>query len=341
MNHNRINQALSGIDHAFIAESMAQPAAEKKTARKPMRRLVVAAAAACLVLGLSVTAYALNISGIRDLLGRTTYELPSEADQYIVPHSQVIEGEYWTCRVTESLTAGNTIIVALNITCDENYILNGCMDIPSAEEIAQGVGAFACAEQQGRTPLFIGANINSGDVDLSGYASSLEEIVSDREMNILIQRDKLTIDPIHEIECLLDVRKIRLEDGAKVSDETDTTAFTILLSEAPVLGSAVYTAADGGTIPGLSFETVTINRTAVGNVVTLTAAVTDEAAADAVKLLRCGEIEGYFNFHTWIKDGTFFWRWTIAEISDTDNLTVSVFTDPEAVQIGEVSFTRG
>ncbi|MBE6758957.1 MAG: hypothetical protein E7554_02565 [Ruminococcaceae bacterium] len=341
MNHNRINQALEGIDPEFIAESMAQPAADKKTARKPMRKLVVAAAAACLVLGLSVTAYALNISGIRDLLGRTTYELPSEADQYIVPHSQVIEGEYWTCRVTESLTAGNTIIVALNITCDEDYILNGCMDIPSAEEIAQGVGSFAYAEQQGRIPLFIGANINIGDVDLSGYASSLEEIVSDREMNILIQRDKLTIDPIHEIECLLDVRKIRLEDGAKVSDETDTTAFTILLSEAPVLGSAVYTAADGGTIPGLSFETVTINRTAVGNVVTLTAAVTDETEVGNIRMLRCGEMEEYFNFHSWTDDGRFFWQWTLAHIDASNCLTVSVYNDPEAPQIGEVVFSRG
>ena len=308
MNLKHISDAITGIDPEFVSESMKQPAAG--TARKPGRKLIVAAAAACLVLGLSVTAYAQNISGIRDLLGHTYQELSAEADPYIVPHSQIIEGDYWTCRVTESLTAGNTIMVSLNITCDEDYILNGGMDIPSSEEIAQGVGSFDYAEQQGKTPLYIGAVIHDGDVDLSGYITSRDEIVSDHEMNILLQRDKLTVDPVSEVECILDVREIRLENGTKVYDETDRIPITIELSEAPVLDSEVYTAAGDGSVPGLIGESVTIDRSVVGSVITLTASVTDEAEAENIKLLRCGEISEYFNFHSWTSDGKFFWQWT-------------------------------
>lgn len=341
MNLKHINDAINGIDPEFVAESMNQPTVNIGATRKPVRKLIIAAAAACLALGLSVTAYALNISGIRDLMNRTYYELPSEADQYIVPHGQVIEGDYWTCRVTESLTAGGTITISLNITCDEDYILNGCMDTPSPEETAQGVGSFAYAEQQGKTPLYIGAVIHDGDADLSGYITSLDEIVSDREMNILMQRDKLTADPVSEVECILDVREIRLENGVKVYDETDRPTFNIELSEAPVLESVVYAAADGGSVSGLSFESVTIDRSVVGSVITLTASVTDEAEAENINLLRCGEISEYFNFHNWIKDGRFFWRWTLAEIENPDALTVSVYNDPEAEHIGEISFVRG
>lgn len=341
MNSKNINDVLSGIDQAIIAESIEQSAARSIPARKPIRRTAVAVAAACLVLALSMTAYALNISGIRDLLEHTYYELPAEADQYIVPHSQIIEGDYWTCRVTESLTAGNTIMVSLNITCDEDYILNGGMDIPSSDEIAQGVGSFAYAEQQGKTPLYVGAVIHDGDADLSGYITSRDEIVSDREMNILIQRDKLTANPVSEIECVLDVREVRLESGARVYDETEHLTFTIELSEAPVLESVVYSAADGGSVSGLSFETVTIDRTVVGSVVTLTASVTDETVAERIQLLRCEEIEEHLNFHTWLADGRFFFRWTMAEIDDPDTLTVSIFDNPDSEQIGEVIFTRG
>ncbi len=343
MNLKHISDAVSGIDTRFISESMEQPviSAKNSTARKPFRVMATVAAAVCLVLALSITAYALNISGIRDLLGHTYAELSPEADQYIVPHSQVIEGEYWTCRVTESLTAGGTVMVSLNITCDDDYILNGCMDIPSNEEIAQGIGSFAYAEEQGKTPLFVGAHLTSDDGAFSGYATSLDEYVSDNEMNILIQRDKLTVDPFSEAICSLDVREIRLENGVKVYDETTTTSFTIELSEAPVLESVSYLPVDGGSVPGLTFEEAVIDRTVVGDIVTLTAAITDEQYIDNVKFLRCDNISEFFNFHTWTENGKFFWRWTIAEIDAADTLTVFAYDHPDNECIGEVSFAQG
>ena len=341
MNLKHISDAITAIDTELISESLERPAADKGVSRRPLRKWAAIAAAVCLVSALSVTAYALNISGIRDLLGHTHNELTADADQYIVPHGQIIEGDYWTCRVTESLTAGGTVMVALNITCDEDYILNGGMDIPSNEEIAQGVGSFAYAEQQSKTPLYIGAVIHGGDVDLSGFITSRDETVSDHEMNILLQRDKLTADPLQEIECILDVREIRLENGAKVYDETDRTSFTIELSEAPVIESEMYLSYDGGSIPGLSFESVVIDRTVVGDTVTLTASVTDEIKAYDIKLLRCGEMAEFHNFHTWTEDGKFFWRWTLAEIGSTDTLTVSAFNQTDTGCIGEVCFVRG
>lgn len=242
MNLKYISDAISSIEPEFISESMEIPAifAESKTARKPVRRAVAIIAAVCLVLALSVTAYAMNIPGIRELLGFTYEKLPPEAEQYIVQHSEIIEGEHWNCRVTESLTAGDAIMVVLNITCDNDYILFEGDEIPAAEEIAAGIDSFSYAEKQGRIPLYVNADIMCEDNTLSGYAWSVGEKVSDSELNILIRRDKQTADDVSEITCVLHMREIRLESGEKIYDESVQVLIPLTIFDASVTENPTY-----------------------------------------------------------------------------------------------------
>ena len=242
MNLKYVSDAVSGIDSDFVYENMEIPAgfAEKKIIRRTVRRVAAIAAAVCLVLSLSVTAYALNISGIRDLLNLTYEKLSPEADQYIVQHSELIEGEHWKCRVTESLTAGGAVMVALNITCDNDYILFEGGDIPAAEEIAAGIDSFSYAEKHGKIALYATANLTRDDSAMSGYEYTVGEKVSDNELNILVRRDKQTDDAVSEITCILDIREIRIKNGEKIYDESTQRLIPLTLFDVPATENPTY-----------------------------------------------------------------------------------------------------
>ncbi len=118
MNRKLISKAISDIDDSFIAESMSPPVVradhapertsnmskyENKRRGVNSRRLISLILAACLVFTLAITAYALNLFGIREMFRTENRELPVEADPYIQQHTETAKAEEWSANVTESL----------------------------------------------------------------------------------------------------------------------------------------------------------------------------------------------------------------------------------------------
>ena len=117
MNRKLISKAISDIDDSFIAESMSSPVVktdhapertsnmgkyENKRNGVNSRRLISLILAACLIFTLAITAYALNLFGIREMFRSKNQNLPIEIDPYIQQHSGTVAAREWGATVTES-----------------------------------------------------------------------------------------------------------------------------------------------------------------------------------------------------------------------------------------------
>ena len=138
MNRKLISKAISDIDDSFVAEAMSQPVVraghtpertsnmdkcENKRSSVNSRRLTSLILAACLIFTLAMTAFALNLFGIREMF-RTKYrELPEAADPYIQHHTEAAETEEWSARVTESLCDHTRVMVTVLVTGGDKYII--------------------------------------------------------------------------------------------------------------------------------------------------------------------------------------------------------------------------
>ena len=102
MNRKLISKALSNIESAYIKESLTVPEEvrfapertskmgkyENRNGRNHSRRLLALVLAACLIFALAVTAYAVNLFGIRELFRTYYIELPEAAEPYIQQETQ-------------------------------------------------------------------------------------------------------------------------------------------------------------------------------------------------------------------------------------------------------------
>ena len=299
MNRKLISKAISDIDDSFIAESMSPPVAnaghasertsnmgkyENKSKNVGRRRLIALALAACLVFSLAVTAYALNLFGIREMFKTENRELPETADPYIQQHTETAAAEDWSARITESLCDTGKILTTVTVSGGDKYIL-----VPTDAMADDRVGFIGLegdqtlseyAAAQGKELLFVGGTLRHNE-HLGIFMESQTFVnTSDAEMNILVESSR-SGEAGGEAIC-----KVYARDSAGNRLDLELP-FT--LEQVPAENERIYAPVDPDTIPGMIIGEATVKETPLGLSIRWKETITDQEAAYNVMKT---EIEG-------------------------------------------------
>ena len=350
MNRKLISKAIGDIEDCFIAESMTPPAAkvdhtpertsnmgkyENKRTGVSTRRLIGLASAACLVFSLAVTAYALNLFGIREMFRTENRELPEAADPYIQQHTETAAAEDWSARITESLCDTGKILTTVTVFGGDKYVVvpTDAMPEDSVSFIGiqgdQTLSEYAAA--QGKELLFVGATLRPNEhFEIYTEAQTFVN-VSPTEMNILVESNMSGSVADGDAVC-----KIYARDMA---ENRRNLELPFTLEPAPVDGERVYAPVDPDAIPGMTVGEATVKETPLGLSVRWMETVTDqEAWYDIMKV----EIEGvtYREGGTVLDDdGNWYFQFAMGEGSVGDTMIVH-FYDWDKQPIGDIVFKK-
>ena len=347
MNRKLISKAISDIDDSFIAESMSPPAAkndhapertsimgkyEKKKNGVGSRRLVAVLLAACLIFTLAITAYALNLFGIREMFRAQNRELPETATPYIQQHTETAAAEDWSARITESLCDTGKILTTVTVSGGDRYMVvpTDAMAEDSVSFIgmegSQTLAEYAAA--QGKELLFVGASLMQNEhLGIFTEAQTFVNL-SDTEMNILVESGR-SGDAGGEAVCRVYARD---EAGNRLELEVP-----FVLEPVSDENERVFIPENPGEIPGLTVGEATVKETPLGISVRWMETVTDqEAFCDIMKV----EIEGitYREGGAVLEnDGNWYFQFSMGEGTVGDTLVVH-FYDWDGQLIGDVVF---
>ena len=288
MKSQRLMKALTFIDPKYIQEGEYAAFSNARQSKGTYRRLTALILAASLVFALALTAYAVNIFGIRELF-RTEYrELPEAAEPYIQQETAAAKAEEgWSCVITESLCDNSTVMATVTIRGGDKYIV-----APTDADPDQSVGIIGIAGEQtlseyaaaqGKKLLLVGASIQKVGGEEIGGGSQRMENVSESEMVILTKCSKTVSAPNLEAVCRVYAR----EEG---SNEVQRVELPFVLSEAPAASEKmVYHPLKPDAIPGLTVRDMTVTETPLGYNIRMSAIVTDQEASYNIMKV---EIEG-------------------------------------------------
>lgn len=350
MNRKLVSKAFSNIDDTFIAETMSPPAVkanhapertihmrkfETKRSAVHSRRLFSLILAACLVFAMAVTAYAFNLLGIRELFRKTNGELPEEAVPHIQQHTETAAEEDWSARITESLCDESKILITVTVSGGDKYIL-----APTDADPDRTVGIIGLdgdqtlgeyAKEQGKQLLFVGATLKE-NASLGGHGSQYFENVSDNEMTILIQADK--IDSLIGNEILCRVYAVD-EEWNKL-----TLDIPFILGEAPSEEMGIFIPVDSDAIPGITVGNAEVTETPLGWTVRFMSTVTDQTAFENIKKMECDEITDFKGGGFMLEDdGNWYTTLSMGQGIVNDTLTIR-FYDWDDQVIDTITFNR-
>lgn len=288
MKSQRLMKALTFIDPKYIQEGEYALLSKTQQPKRTHSRLMALVLAACLVFALALTAYAVNIFGIRELFRTPYQELPEAAEPYIQQETAAAEAEEgWSCVITESLCDNSTVMATVTIRGGDKYIV-----APTDADPDQSVGIIGIAGEQtlseyaaaqGKKLLLVGASIQKVGGEEIGGGSQRMENVSESEMVILTKCSKTVSAPNLEAVCLVYAR----EEG---SNEVQRVELPFVLSEAPAASEKmVYHPLKPDAIPGLTVRDMTVTETPLGYNIRMSAIVTDQEASYNIMKV---EIEG-------------------------------------------------
>lgn len=288
MKSQRLMKALTFIDPKYIQEGEYALLSKTQQPKRTHSRLMALVLAACLVFVLALTAYAVNIFGIRELFRTPYQELPEAAEPYIQQETAAAEAEEgWSCAITESLCDNSTVMATVTICGGDKYIV-----APTDADPDQSVGIIGIAGEQtlseyaavqGKKLLLVGASIQKVGGEEIGGGSQRMENVSESEMVILTKCSKTVSAPNLEAVCLVYAR----EEG---SNEVQRVELPFVLSEAPAASEKmVYHPLKPDAIPGLTVRDMTVTETPLGYNIRMSAIVTDQEASYNIMKV---EIEG-------------------------------------------------
>jgi len=350
MNRKLISKAISDIDDAFIAEAQSAPVAntghspertskmgkyENKKRITGIRRLTGLAAAACLVFSLAMTAYALNLFGIREMF-RTQYrELPETADPYIQQHTETAAAEDWSARITESLCDTGKILTTVTVSGGDKYVV-----VPTDAMPGDSVGFIGIdgdqtlseyAAAQGKELLFVGASLMQNEH--LGIFTEAQTFVNltDTEMNILVESGRGAGADGGDAICIVYARD---NAGNRLNLEVPFT-----LEPVPAEEEWVYVPVDPDAIPGLAVGEAIVKETPLGLSVRWMEITTDQEARYNIMKV---EIEGvtYREGGSVLEDdGNWYFQFAMGEGTVGDTMIVH-FYDWDRQPIGDIVFKK-
>ncbi len=351
MNRKLISKAISDIADGYIAETMSPPRAksdqapertgnmgkfENRSRGTSSRRLMSLVLAACLIFALAVTAYALNLLGIREMFDGPNRTLPEEADAYIQQHTETAALEDWSARITESLCDSSKIMVTVNVSGGDKYILAPTDVMPEDSvrfigiEGDQTLAEYAAA--QGKELLFVGASLMQNEA-LGIFTEAQNHVsVSAGEMNILVESSRSGGEAAEEAICFVYARDAL---GEEMNLEVP-----FALTQTPALAGGEFVPEDPEAVPGITVGNAQVTQSPLGWTVRFMYTKTEEDALYNLGKVVFDEItdfgEGGFVL---ADDGNWYGVWSMGQGNVTDTLTVH-FYDDNSQPMGDIVFRK-
>lgn len=341
MNRKLISKALGGIDGTYIAETLTPPATGEvsperteimgkyqKNKGTSTRRIVAVALAACLVFALAITAYATNAFGLKDMYKTETRELPEEAEAYIQQHTESASEEGLTAKVTESLCNDSKLMVTVEVSGGDKYILSGQDFNPEEPVSSIGIPGDQTlqeyADSQGKELLFVGARLDCEN--LAGVQSSLFKY--DGNGNLIVLADADLTGAVTEAVCRISAYKA---DAAMEDIQRLEIPFTV----SPTGGQErVFVPDNAAAIPGLTVGNATVTDSPMGMTIRWPETIADGCEVMKVEIDGCTYGEGG---NVMEDDGTYLFTANMVEGAIGDSFTVK-FYDWDKNLMGEVVF---
>lgn len=339
MKGQKILKALSCIHPKYIQEAeyeMISAPAKTGTSR---RKLTVLILAACLVFAMAITAYAVNLFGIRELFQTQFRELPASAETYI--QQETVAGtaeEGWSCEITESLADNATVMATVAIHGGSKYII--APTYASAGDPVSEIGLSGnqtlgeYAAEKGKTLLFVGASIKKIGDQESINGSQRMQSLSDSEMIILTSTEETVSTGNPNAVCQV----YALEDG---SDDVQRIVLPFTLNAAPVIGDEIiYHPINPDAIPGMTVGDMTVVQTALGYNLRMPETITNLEQYFEVKRLAIDGItfpQGYGGSEG--EDGNMYFEARMCQGTLDDTLVIHYF-DWNEEPIGEIEFRK-
>lgn len=341
MNHQLISKALGGIDGKYIAETLTPPAAGEisperteimgkyqKNKGVSTRRIVAVALAACLVFALAITAYATNAFGLMDMYKTENRQLPEEAEPYIQQHTESASEEGLTAKVTESLCNDSKLMVTVEVSGGDKYILSGQDFNPEEPVSSIGIPGDQTlqeyADSQGKELLFVGARLDCEN--LAGVQSSLFKYDGNGNLTVLADAD-LT-GTVTEATCRISAYKA---DAAMEDIQRLEIPFTV----SPTGGQErVFTPDNATAIPGLTVGNATITDSPMGMTIRWPETIAVGCEIMKVEIVDCTYGEGGAVMND---DGSYTFTANMVQGTIGDSFTVK-FYDWDKVCMGELTF---
>lgn len=349
MNRRMMGKALSQIDDRFVQESLEKITAENKGKPKAGkyeapgsgglgRKFLILVLAACLVFALAAVAYAANVWGIREMFRTELRELPEAVVEDIQVHTETAAAEDWSARVTESYCDGSKILMTVEVSGGDRYVV-----VPAEEDTQSSVEVMGLsgaqtleeyAREQGKELLRVGASLMTQEQNEGlGIFTEMQkpQSVSPTEMVILVESDRSNADPVESAVCRVYAVK---EDGAMENLEVPFT-----LGAAQIQGEGVYVPTDPDAIPGIIVGNATVTKTSLGVTVRYQETVTDQEAAYNIMKKESPELPNLRGGGVLNEDGTYEIILTMGQGEIPDQLTIRYY-DWDKVYIGEIVFEK-
>ena len=344
MNRRMMEKALSQIDDRFVQESLEKITAENKGKSKAGkyeapgsgglgRKFLILVLAACLVFALAEVDYAAKVLGIREMFRTELRELPEEVVEDIQVHTETAAAEDWSARVTESYCDGSKILMTVEVSGGDRYVL-----APTYVEPQSSIGEIGLsgeqtledyAREQGKELLFVGASLMHNE-DLGIFTESQNHrSTSPTEMVILVESDRSNADPVESAVCWVHAW---MADGTRKNLEIPFN-----LGAAPIQGEEVYVPIDPDAIPGITVGNATVTKTSLGVTVRYQETITDQEAAYSILKRESPELPGLMG--GFVEDGSREIILTMGQGEIPGKLTIRYYDDDKAY-IGEIDFRK-
>lgn len=337
MKGQKIMTGLSDISPKYIHEAEFGKLSVAKQTQKPLRRVFVFAAAACMLMVLAVSAYAANLFGIRELFQTQFRNLPEAADSYIQEENVTAAAEGWSCEITESLADQATVMATVAVHGGDKYIIAptdagpddsvGVIGIPGDKTLGD------YASEQGKSLLFVGASIKKVGQTEGITGSQRMESIADNEMVILAICEQTvdTSDP--NAVCVV----YALEDG---KNEVKRVELPFTLHTAPVIGGeTIYHPVKPDVVPGMTVGNLTVTESALGIQVELPETVTDEAKRNEIMKVELEGLEYAEGGSVLREDGNWYFEAKMCQGAVGDSITIRYY-DWNNQLIGAIEFCK-
>lgn len=299
MTIQEFNKAMNGIDDRFLSaweerQEKFGPLPEGKgnyEARPGHRRLWALILAACLVIAMALTAYAVNFMGIREAMTGTLEQVSPGEATYITPETAAAESDAgWSCALTESLYTGEKIMLSVTIRAGEEYILipayiNGSYPVGeiglSGDETLQEY-----ADRLGKTLLKAEASMDFTDWDVNGQGI-FPRSNGTNELTLILDSEHTLRGP----ETLTGTCTVYVWPLGQEEPTIETLPLSLTAAPEPEGDKQIFHPVVSDSVPGMLFQDGTLSKSLSGYRLQLPFTVTDKSIVDDYLKTYCEELD--------------------------------------------------
>ena len=299
MTIQEFNKAMNGIDDRFLSaweerqkEIVSLPEGNGKYGtRHGRKRLWVLILAACLVIAMALTAYAVNFMGIREAMTGTLEQVSPGEAAYITPETAAAESDVgWSCALTESLYTGEKIMLSVTIRAGEEYILipayiNGSYPVGeiglSGDETLQEY-----ADRLGKTLLKAEASMDFTDWDVNGQGI-FPRSNGTNELTLILDSEHTLRGP----ETLTGTCTVYVWPLGQEEPTIETLPLSLTAAPEPEGDKQIFHPVVSDSVPGMLFQDGTLSKSLSGYRLQLPFTVTDKSIVDDYLKTYCEELD--------------------------------------------------